>query len=62
MVDENLTASKMHRRRRLKMHRRRGLTKTAATTSLVALLVISTAGWLYFLGKIGRALISRLLT
>ena len=32
------------------------LVRTAATTLLVALLVVSMAGWLYFLGRIGRAL------
>jgi hypothetical protein len=48
MFVENLTASKSLRRR--------WLTRTAATTLLVALIVVSMAGWLYFLGKIGRAL------
>ena len=32
------------------------LVRTAATTLLVALLVVSMARWLYFLGRIGRAL------
>jgi hypothetical protein len=49
MVVENLTASKSHGRR--------WLMRTAATMLLVALIVISMAGWLYFLGKIGRALL-----
>jgi hypothetical protein len=44
----------------VRFYRTSGLMKTAATTLLVALLVISTARWLYFLGKIGRALICRL--
>jgi hypothetical protein len=49
MFVENLTASKSRRRR--------WLTRAAATTTLVALIVVSMAGWLYFLGKIGRALL-----
>jgi hypothetical protein len=40
----------------LKSRGKRWLVRTAATTLLVALLVVSMAGWLYFLGKIGRAL------
>jgi hypothetical protein len=40
----------------LKSFGKRWLVRTAATTLLVALLVVSMAGWLYFLGKIGRAL------
>jgi hypothetical protein len=47
MVVGNLTASESRGRR--------WLMRTSATTTLVALIVVSMAGWLYFLGKIARA-------
>jgi hypothetical protein len=36
--------------------------RTAATSALVALIVASTASWLYFLGKLDRALFGWILT
>jgi hypothetical protein len=54
MVAENVIASKSRGRR--------WLMRAVATTTLVALIVVSMAGWLYFLGKIGRAVFGWILT